>query len=313
MSLTFVPAMTSMLVRPRAGAHETWVLRKAHALYAPALRLATSARWGTLGASVLLLGTAVALFSQLGGEFIPQLDEGDILIEARRLPGVALTETVATDLRLERALLHIPEVTHVVSRAGAPEVATDPMGLDQSDVYVELKDRQTWRSGLTKAALAKAISDAIDADTPEIAGAISQPIQMRTNELVAGVRSDVAVLVYGADLAILARLGDEIARAVGRVAGAEDVRAEPIGGLRYLRISPDRAQLARYGLTIADVNEITETMSVGHATGTVLEGEKRFDIVIKVAHDFAGDLEPLRALPLRSSTGQIVRWGTSRL
>src|SRR5262249_52287777 len=135
------------------------------------------------------------------------------------------------------------------------------------------------------------------------------PIQMRTNELIAGVRSDVAVLLYGPDLGELSALGERAAQALRSVPGAEDVRVEQVSGLRYLRVVPDRAKLARYGLTIADVNQITETMAVGHGVGEVLEGERRFSIVVKTAHGYGGDLDVLRALPLKAVTGQVVPLG----
>jgi cobalt-zinc-cadmium resistance protein CzcA len=307
LSLTLVPVLTSYLARP--GDHEPWLLRKAHALYAPALGWTLRRRWVPLLVGVLALAGAVALSTRIGAEFVPQLDEGDILIEARRLPGIALTESVATDLRMEKAVAALPEVAHVVSRTGAPEVATDPMGVEQSDVYVTLKDRAAWRDGLTKEALAKEVAEAVEHAVPEVAGAVSQPIQMRTNELVAGVRSDVAVLLYGRDLDELARLGREVGEVVERVPGATDVRVEQVAGLRYLRVRPDRAKLARYGLTVADVNQLTETLAVGHATGDVLERERRFGIVVKTKHDFVGDLAPLLALPLKSMSGQIVPLG----
>jgi len=163
--------------------------------------------------------------------------------------------------------------------------------------------------GLTREALSREISDLVEARVPEISGSVSQPIQMRTNELVAGVRSDVAVLLYGPDLAVLARYGAQIGEIVRGIEGAVDVRVEQVAGLRYLRVVPDRGKLARYGLSIEDVNQITETMSVGHATGVVLEGERRFGIVVKTDHAFAGDLDALRALPLRAVTGQIVPLG----
>jgi len=273
------------------------------------LKNALRRRMSTLMISVLALAAAVALFTRLGAEFIPQLDEGDVLVEARRLPGVALTESVAMDARMQQAILRVPEVSHVVSKTGAPELATDPMGMEQTDVYIALKDRATWRPGLTKAGLGEQISRELQKSVPEVAGAVSQPIQMRTNELIAGVRSDVAVLLYGTDLDVLTRLGNETAAAVRSVAGAVDVRVEQVAGLRYLRITPDRAKLARYGLTVDDVNQVTETMAVGHRAGDVLEGERRFGIVVKTAHDFKGELGPLLALPLRSVSGQVVPLG----
>ena len=309
LSLTVVPVLTSYLVEPKAGEHDTWLLRKAHASFSRGLGRALRHRWLTVTVAVLTVAGALGVGATLGAEFIPQLDEGDLLIEVRRLPGVALSESVATTLRLEKALREVPEVETVVSRTGAPEVATDPMGLEQSDVYIVLKDRKAWRRGLTKEALAKEISEVVEQRVPEVVGAISQPIQMRTNELVAGVRSDVAILVYGTDLDSLKELGDRIAGAVRPIAGAADVRVEQVAGLRYLRVVPDRNKLARYGLTIADINQVTETMAVGHAVGVVREGERRFSVVIKTAHGFDGDLDSLRALPLRSVTGQIVPLG----
>lgn len=309
LSLTLVPVLTSYLVKPRPHAHETWLLRKAHALYVPLFRRAMRARALTVGAAVLTLAAAIALFTRVGAEFVPQLDEGDVLVEARRLPGVALTESVATDTRMQQAILQVPEVMHVVSKTGAPELATDPMGIEQTDVYISLKERKAWRPGITKETLAKEISAALDEEVPEVAGAISQPIQMRTNELIAGVRSDVAVLFYGPDLDRLREFGERAAERIRSVRGAVDVRVEQVAGLRYLRVDPDRAKLARYGLTVQDVNQITETMAVGHRVGDVLEGERRFGVVVKSLHGFQGDLDALRALPLKSVSGQIVPLG----
>lgn len=309
LSLTFVPVLASYLVRPKAGAHETWLLRRARSAFVPALGAALRHRWITLGAGVIALAAAVATFGHLGAEFVPQLDEGDLLVEARRLPGVALSESVATSLRMEKALLEIPEISHVVSRTGAPEVATDPMGIEQSDVYVGLKDRREWRPGVTKKTIADEVSERLARLVPEVSGAISQPIQMRTNELVAGVRSDVAVMIYGRDLDALTKLGEDVAAVVRGIPGAVDVRVEQVAGLRYLRVTPERGKLARYGLSVADVNQITETLAVGHAAGEVLEGERRFGIVVKTQHGFSGELEPITALPLKSVSGQIVPLG----
>jgi cobalt-zinc-cadmium resistance protein CzcA len=309
LSLTLVPVLTSFFVRPKAGRGETWLLRVAAKAYRPTLNRAMRTRWATIAAGVVALSSAVALLSRVGAEFVPELDEGDVLVEARRLPGVALSESVAMDARMQKAILTVPEVSQVVSKTGAPELATDPMGIEQTDVYIGLKDRSAWRRGLTKEAIGHEVSEALESAVPEVAGAISQPIQMRTNELIAGVRSDVAALIYGANLGELSSLGDRIARALKAVPGADDVRVEQIAGLRYLTIEPDRAKLARYGLTVADVNQITETIAVGHRVGDVLEGERRFGIVVKTDHGFDGDLAPLLALPLRSLSGQIVPLG----
>lgn len=309
LSLTLVPVLTSWLVRPSDKEHEPLLLRLASRTFMPIFRGAMRWRIATVSVGVLAMGVAVAAGTTLGAEFVPQLDEGDLLLEVRRLPDIALTESVAIDLRIGRALKEIPEVDHVVARVGAPEIATDPMGMSASDVYIGLLPREKWRSGLTKEMLSKEITEKVEEAVPEAGIALSQPIQMRTNELVAGIRSDVALLVYGRDLDELLRVGNEAAEVIRKVPGAVDVQVQQVDGLRYLRIVPDRAKLARYGLTIEDINQATETLAVGHHVGDVLEGERRFDIVVKMAHGYAGDPEPILAIPLHSITGQIVPLG----
>ncbi|MBK7829334.1 CusA/CzcA family heavy metal efflux RND transporter [Nannocystis sp.] len=309
LSLTVVPVLTSYLVRPQANHEGTWILRVVHRVYVPMLGAAMRWRWLTLTLGVASLAGGVALFGRLGAQFVPQLDEGDILIEAQRIPGTALSESVNTSLRIERALLTVPEVAHVVSRSGSPELATDPMGVEQTDVYIALRPREQWRPGLIKEELAREISELVETMVPDVAIGISQPIQMRTNELVAGVRSDVGVILYGPDLAVLAAASQRALALIRGIAGVADARAERVSGLTYLRVLPDRGRLARYGLTIADVNQATEAISVGVAAGVVLEGERRFDMRVRVDHGFTGDLQRIAMIPLRASSGQIVPLG----
>ena len=309
LSLTVVPALTSVLVQPRKTETEAWLLRHARRLYVPLLERALGRSWVTPAIGAALLFGAVLVATRLGAEFVPQLDEGSLLFEARRLPSASLTESNLTSTRLERSLLSVPEVTSVVSRTGAPEVATDPMGVEQSDVYVSIKPREQWRAGLDHDALIAELTERVERDVPEIGAAVSQPIQMRTNELVSGVRSDAAAILYGPDLDELPRFADRIAAAIRGVPGAVDVRVEQVAGLRYLRVTPDRARLARYGLSISDVNLLTEAMAVGHEVGIVFEGERRFSLVVKARSAFEGDLVTLASLPLRSVSGQIVPLG----
>ena len=305
-SLTVVPVLTSLFIRPDASEHETWLMRKLHAVFTPVMHASLRHRGRVLAVGLATLVLGALLLTRVGAEFVPQLDEGDILVEARRLPGVSLSESNAIQKRMERAIRAIPEVSIVVSRTGSPEIANDVMGIDQSDVYVGLKEPSTWRKGVTKAALTKQIADAVDDAVPEAARSMSQPIQMRTNELVAGVRSDVAASIYGSDLAQLEKLGEQVASVVRRVPGVADVRAAASGGLSYLHIVPDRARLARYGLTIEDVNLLTETLAVGRSVGTVFEADRRFGMVVKMP---ITEVEQIRNLPLKSSTGQVVPLG----
>ena len=308
-SLTVVPALCSLLLRPSTEPHEGRLLNWVQQRYDRVLGASLRHRALALTAGVLMLAAGVALSLRLGAEFVPQLDEGDLLIEARRLPGVSLTESLAIDKRMQRVILGVPEVDHVVSRIGSPELATDPMGIEQSDVYVILKPRDAWRAGITKARIGEQIQEALAERVPEVAGAVSQPIQMRTNELIAGVRSDVAAQIYGPDLTRLKTLGEQVAEAVKTVPGAADVRAEQNAGLSYIRIYPDRARLARYGLSLEEVNELTQTLAVGLPVGTVFEGERRFGMVVRIPVTFDGAVEALRALPLKSSIGQMVPLG----
>ena len=309
LSLTVVPVLTSYVVRPKRGHSETWLLRQAQRLYAPILDAVMRHRGWVMASSVLALLAAITLFPRLGAEFVPQLDEGDVLVEARRLPGVSLTKSTELTGRMERTLLAIPEIAHVVSKTGSPDLATDVMGISETDVYVGLRPEREWRAGMTKAALTGAISNALARDVPEVVSAISQPIQMRTNELVVGVKSDVAALIYGTDLRELAELGRRVQDVVRTVPGVVDVRVEQVAGLRYLRVVPSRDRLARHGVTIADVNRLTEALAVGYPAGEVLEGERRFGIMVKVDAPFDGDLDPIRALPLRTPAGRLLPLG----
>ena len=308
-SLTLVPVLASYLLHGEEGERETWFMRTAHAVFRPVLDRVLRFRVATLLVGALLLVASIGLFTRIGAEFVPALDEGDLLVEVRRLPGVSLSESLAMDHRLQLAALRVPEVTLAVSRTGSPEVATDPMGIEQTDMYLRLKPRAEWRRGLTNDGLAEQLTQAVSEDVPEVATSISQPIQMRTNELLAGVRSDVGVQIYGADLELLQRLGDRAAEAIKKIPGAVDVRAAQTAGLTYLKIVPDRSRLARYGLTVEDVNLLTETIAVGRRTGTVFEADRRFDLVVKTTIVAQAELDGIRALPLKSRTGQVVPLG----
>ncbi len=311
LTLTFVPVLASLVVkRPlREGHHETWIVRVAHRAFTPILARAVRHPVVTVSAALALVFAGGLLFTRIGAEFVPQLDEGDLLVEVRRLPGVSLAESISMDRRMQAALLEIPEIEHAVSKTGAPVIATDPMGIEQTDVYLAVKDRDRWRPGLDKDALAREITDLLAERVPEVATAISQPIQLRTNELLAGARSDVVALIYGRDLEELARLGERVAGLARAIPGAVDVRVEQVEGLPHLKIVPDRARRARHGLGIEDVNLVTRTLAVGAPVGEVLDGDRRHSIVVLTDHGFEGDLEPLRAIPLRTPSGKLVPLG----
>ena len=306
-TITLVPVLASLVLRGGTE-RETLLMRFLNRAYRPALTATMRRRGVALACGVLVLALAVMVGRNIGAEFVPKLDEGDVLVEARRLPGVALSESIATDKRLQKALLEIPEVLHVVSKTGAPDLANDPMGIEQTDVYIQLQPPSKWRDGWVKEDVANAVAEALEENVPELSIGLSQPIEMRTNELVAGVKSDIAIEIYGPDLAELQRVAQRVASAVRRVPGAVDVRAEQGHGLSYLRITPDRGALAQHGLTIKDVNTLTEAMAVGHRAGIVREGDRRFAISVKLDR-VDGDLDRVRQLPLRSARGAVVPLG----
>ncbi len=306
-TITLVPVLASLVLRD-GHERETLLMRGLHRIYPPALAGALRHRAFVLTCGVAVLFAAVVVGRQIGAEFVPKLDEGDVLVEVRRLPGVALSESIATDQRLQKALLEVPEIAHVISKTGAPDLANDPMGIEQTDVYIQLQPHAKWRAGYIKEDVAKAVAAALEANVPELSFALSQPIEMRTNELVAGVKSDIAVEIYGPDLVALQRLARRVTAVVRRVPGAVDVRAEQGHGLSYLRITPDRAALAQHGLTIKDVNMLTGAMAVGQRAGVVREGDRRFEIAVKLDH-VDGDLDRVRRLPLRSVRGAVVPLG----
>lgn len=308
LSLTLIPVLASLFVRGERS-REPWLLRGARRAFEPLLRRVRRHPIVVITTALVTVAATAVGFSSLGADFVPTLDEGAILLEARRLPGSALSTSVETDLRLGRALREIPEVRTVVSRIGAPEVANDPMGIEQSDVYIMLKPRTDWRKNKTKIDLIREISRRVEATVPEIAFAISQPIQMRVNELVAGIRSDVAVSFFGEDLGELRRLGGRAGELLAQVPGAAEVKVEQLAGQKYLRIIPDRVRLARYGLTIEDVNTVTETLAVGHEVGQVFEGQKRFALVVRVGVELGEDLHGIATLGLKAQDGRIVPLG----
>lgn len=305
LSLTLMPVLASFFLQVEAE-REPFLLRWARRAFEPAFEWARRhSTWVLTIGLVLTLG-AVLVFRSLGAEFVPTLDEGSLLLEARRLPGTALTTSIDTDLRLERAVKQIPEVEHVVSRIGAPEVANDPMGLEQSDIYIILKDRSRWRPGKLKSDIADEVSRAVDSAAPEVGYSISQPIQMRTNELIAGVRSEVALNIYGDDLDALRTLGDRAAEVLRGIRGVEGLKVEQVAGQKYLTIDPDRVRLARHGLSIDEVNALTQSLAVGYDVGPVFEGQQRYAMVVRQALHGEDDLSAIGALQLKTQDGQSV-------
>ena len=315
-SCTFVPAMTALLVRDsksvhlgpdgKVAEHETWILRVARRRIEPAIQAAVARPRVVLISAVAALAVGAVSFMALGREFIPTLDEGDIAMQALRVPSASLEQSLAMQMALERAIKAQPEVETMFSRTGTAEAAVDPMPPNISDSVIVLKDRKDWPDpGLEKEALIERIE--------EVAGQqignnfeFSQPIELRFNELISGVRTDLAVMVYGDDFATLQRVADQVAGSLRETEGAADVRVEQASGLPTLTISVDRFAAASYGLSAADVSEAVSAGVGGAEAGRIFEGDRRFDVVVRLPDAGRNDPAALAALPIVSSSGVVV-------
>lgn len=299
LSFTFVPAMAALWVKePKADHEETRLTRAAKARYAPLLRAAVARpRRVVAGAGLALLAGIVA-FLMLGREFVPTLDEGDVLVQALRVPSTSLEQSQAMQFRVERALKAMPEVELVFTRTGTAEVASDPMPPSISDTFVMLKPRSEWPDrSLSKAELVARM----ETELGKLLGnsyEFTQPIQMRFNELIAGVRSDVAVKVYGDDFDAMTRTAEQVATTLRAIDGAADVRVEQISGQPTITASVDRTAAAAQGVHASDAADALAIGLAGKAAGQVLEGDRRFDVVVRLADDLRNDPAIMTQLPV---------------
>ena len=306
LSLTFVPAAVAIFLSGKIEEKDNLIVRTAKGFYAPILETALRLRVLFLTGAVVLVVLCGWLASRMGSEFIPSLDEGDIAVQALRIPGTSLTQSLDMQFRLERAVKEMPEVKTYFSRVGTAEVATDPMPPSISDGYVMLKDKKDWPDpNKSKADLAEEIEHRLEG-LPGNAFEISQPIQLRFNELISGVRSDLGVKVFGDDLDQLLSAGNAIAKVVNSVQGAEGVKVEQVAGLPVLSIEPNRAALYRLGLNIADVQQVLAAATGGEEAGQVFEGDRRFAIVVRLPEHLRSDLRTLERLPVPLAQGGFV-------
>jgi len=306
LSLTYVPAALTFVLRGRVAESESSIIRRAQRLYRPALEFVMQRRRPALAAALTLVVVSGALFPFLGAEFIPRLDEGALALESRLLPGVALSHSVKTFSEAERALREFPEVTKVVSKIGSAEVATDPMGVESGDVYIALKPRDEWTTARDREGLVEKMSETLKNRAPDAAFSFMQPIELRVAELISGTRADVAIKLFGDDLITLRREAERIARVVGKAPGAEDVKIEQVAGLPQLQVKADRAAIARYGINVEDVNDLVESIIVGVAgkeAGQVYEGEQRFGLVVRLKEEAGRDVESIKSLTVAAPGG----------
>ena len=314
--LTYVPMISAMFLKPTKN-QNSWfskfenkidrfsdkIMSGLNRAYVPLLNFALRFRAGVVIGAVALLLIAGFIFSNMGGEFIPKFDEGDIAFQALIKPGSSLTESVETSKKLQNLINEFPEVKTVVSRIGVAEIPTDPMPMDIADSYIILeKDKSKWISADSKEELIEKIQEKISV-VPGVNFVFTQPVELRFNELLTGVREDVAIKLYGEDLGVLADKVKEIAAVIRTVAGAADLNVEATSGLPQMTVVYNRAKMAQYGVTVDKLNDYVSASFAGEQASVIFEGEKRFDVVIRLAKEFRQDINSLKNLYIDLPSG----------
>jgi cobalt-zinc-cadmium resistance protein CzcA len=309
LSLTVIPVLATFFLRQESGEHETVLLRGARRLYTPLLNRAMGRPRATVAVAAAVLAAALALTPFMGSEFVPSLDEGDLTLQAWRLPSIALDESLRSTSRIERVLKQFPEVSSVVSRTGTPDVATDVMGTELSDIFVGLKPRAEWTTTPSKDALVERMAAALAEQVPGVGIGFTQPIEMRFNELISGVRSDIGLKIFGDDLEVLKERGDAAARVLAGISGARDVKVEQVAGLPVVRVKINRERIARYGINATDVLAAIEAAGAGRTVGKVFEGQRRFDLVVRVESAASDGVAAYGNLPVAAPNGSLIPLG----
>ncbi len=309
LSLTFVPAMVAILMRGKVAEKEVRVIQWSKGWYEPMLKRSLDRPWPFIGGAIGVFVLAGVVFTTLGQEFIPQLDEKNVAMGALKIPSTALEQSKSMQQQVEKAVSSLPEVEMMFSKTGTAEVATDPMPVNQSDGFIILKPQKEWPKGVASKSDVIARIEAKVAPLLGNAYEVTQPIQMRFNELIAGVRGDVAIKLYGDDLEKMSASAAKIGAALQSIPGAEGVRVEQTAGAPTLEVRFDRAAIARFGLTVEEVADTVSAALGGREAGEVFEGDRRFDIVVRVPASSRNDLNLLGALPvmLPAAEGQVKR------
>ena len=305
--LTYVPMVSALFMSKKPSQKVLWgdkVINWMADKYEPILQKALKRKKLILSISVAFLVLAIFTFSQMGGEFIPKLDEGDIAMQALLKPGSSLEETEKVSSLIEKTILdNFPEVTEMVSRIGVAELPTDPMPMDIADMFIILKPQSEWTSAETKEELIDKIKDKL-AFIPGVNYEFSQPLELRFNELMTGVRQDVAIKLFGEDLDALASYAQKMSEIIGTVEGVADIKVEATKGLPQMTVKYERAKLAQYGLNVQELNTIVRTAFSGEVAGVIFEGEKRFDLVVRLKDEHKTSIDDLKNIYVELPNGQ---------
>lgn len=306
LSLTVVPAAVAVFMNGKISEKESIVISKAKSAYKPLLKLALKFRWAVAGFATVLVVFCLWLATTLGSEFIPQLNEGDIALHAMRIPGTGLEQAVEMQEILEKRIKAFPEVDKVFARIGTAEVATDPMPPNVADNFVTLKPHSEWPDpSKTKAELVEEIERALE-ELPGNNYEFTQPIQMRFNELISGVRADLGIKIFGDDLDQLVLTANDVLKVVNSIEGAADVRVEQVTGLPTLSVIPNRTALGRYGLNVAELQDWVSAAIGGESAGVIYEGDRRFELVVRLPETTRRDIDRLKFLPVPLPNGDYV-------
>jgi len=298
LSVTFVPAAVALFVTGRIEEKENIIMLWVRRIYRPALAMVLRNPAPAIASAITVVLLSVLLALRMGAEFIPSLNEGDIAMHALRIPGTSLTQAIEMQRVLELRIKAFPEVDKIFAKIGTAEIATDPMPPNVADNFIMLKPQSEWPDPKRpRDDLVKAIQTAVE-QIPGNNYEFTQPIQMRFNELISGVRSDVAVKVFGDDLEVLLENGEEIAEVLEKITGAADVKVEQISGLPVLTVKLDRQKISRYGLSVAEVQEVVEVAVGGKEAGQIFEGDRRFDLLVRLPENLREDMEALKRLPI---------------
>ncbi|HVI47943.1 MAG TPA: CusA/CzcA family heavy metal efflux RND transporter [Chitinophaga sp.] len=309
LSLTYVPMMSALFLNKKISNKVTVadrIMNFFHRIYDPVIKAALRVKLLVVGSAIALFVVSLLIFTRMGGEFIPTLEEGDFAVETRLLTGSSLSETIdkvskASDILLKQ----FPEVKEVIGKIGAAEIPTDPMPMESCDLTILLKPKKEWTSASSREELANKMQEALET-IPGVTFGFSQPIQLRFNELISGVRQDVGIKIFGEDLPTLASLAQKVGAVVNRTNGAKDLYLEQIEGLQQIVVSIDRDKVAQYGLDISTINQAINTAFAGQSAGLVYEGEKRFDLVVRLDQQSRKDIRDVQDLYITTPSGNQV-------
>jgi cobalt-zinc-cadmium resistance protein CzcA len=312
LSMTYIPMMSAWLLRNEGSKHfklSDRIVNKLFSWYHPLLQKALRFQKGTVFTAFILLAVSLFIFSRMGGEFIPTLDEGDIAVDFQTPPGSSLTASIEATLRAQKALKdNFPEIIQIVGRIGSSEVPTDPMPVEGADLMINMKDRSEWTSASNREEMVEKMALVLEEEVPGTSAEFTQPIQMRFNEMIAGAKSEIVVKIIGDDLDQLSAKAYECEKLIRKIDGVASVKVERLTGLPQIQVKFDKQKIAYYGLSIAELNLILKTAFAGEVVGTIFEKEKRFDVAVRLEESYRSDIENVRNLPIKTANGSYINF-----